>query len=146
MPLCGALLSLFRMLWRNEIPLIKIGTPNKEARIKLIAGKFNDYIALEPNPDSWAYDLNNGVKIMLIEIDAESEIILEGGKKSLFRMLYAFDANNYSIDQDEYIGEKIFKLVDKKNIKLKGIIGTSKFLLVEGMPINELYMLMDPFL
>lgn len=145
MPPYGALLSLFRMLWRNEIPLIKIGTPNKEARIKLIAGKFNDYIALEPNPDSWAYDLNNGVKIMLIEIDAESEIFLEGGKKSLFQMLYAFDANNYLIDQDEYIGEKIFKLVDKKNIKLKGIIGTSKFLLVEGMPINEPVYAYGPF-
>ncbi len=84
MPPCGALLSLFRMLWRNEIPLIKIGTPNKEARIKLIAGKFNDYIALEPNPDSWAYDLNNGVKIMLIEIDAESEIFLKVVRKVCF--------------------------------------------------------------
>jgi len=61
-------------------------------------------------------------------------------------MLYAFDANNYSIDQDEYIGEKIFKLVDKKNIKLKGIIGTSKFLLVEACLSMSLYMLMDPLL
>ncbi len=53
------------MLWSEDIPIIEdVDDNGKINTIRLIAGKYKEYNALEPAPSSWANDENNKVNIM----------------------------------------------------------------------------------
>lgn len=82
---------------------------------------------------------------MLIELSEGDLIKLKGGNKNLFRMLYAYEGDTFSIDGDNYKENSVFKLIFNENITLKSIKSTNKFLLLEGMPIDEPVYAYGPF-
>lgn len=136
----------YQMLWKENIPLLtKKNEHGKESRVKLIAGSCHDIKALKPNPDSWANDDDNRVKIMLIELEEGATLKLTGGKENLFRMLYQYEGDQFKIDGDIQHKDSVFKLHSTTDVYLESIKGLNKFLLLEGMPINEPVYAYGPF-
>lgn len=136
----------YQMLWREDIPVLEsVNEHGKVARARLIAGSCHDIKALKPNPDSWASDEKNAVKIMLIELEEGATLKLRGGKENLFRMLYQYEGIEFKIDGDLHTKDSVFKLSSTQDIYLDAIKGINKFLLVEGMPIDEPVYAYGPF-
>lgn len=138
----------YKMLWAEDIPVVRYKINGSEARVKVLAGNFAGIQALKPTPNSWAANKENKVRILLIELDKQAEITLKPSTSSLGRMIYAYSNNQASASIDnETLEEGYF--AELKGSEEATIINRSnamlKLLLLEGEPINEPIYAHGPF-
>lgn len=136
----------FGMMWKEEIPQVTETDENgKSISIKLVAGSYKNQVALQPAPDSWAANADNGIQIWLITLEADATFTLPKGAAGANRSLYFY--------KGESIEAEGFDIPEMHHIKAEAseefIINNSsqkaQFLLLEGKPIGEPVVKHGPF-
>ena len=87
----------YKMLWAEDIPVHK----TEDAEVTVVAGAFNETQPLNPTPDSWASDPENGVAVWLIKIKPNGQLELPTGSPEINRSIYFYQGGNLIVnDQD----------------------------------------------
>jgi quercetin 2,3-dioxygenase len=137
----------FKMLWNDSIPVIKTKDANGiYSKIEIITGTLNGHSAPTPPPGSWAFDTENEVGILNIQIDANGTYTLPKTSFESNRTLYFYQGTNLIIDETvipEYHGVVVdpSEELTLKNNSTEPI----KILILQGKPINEPVVQHGPF-
>ncbi len=137
---------VYKMLWAEDIPVIEDEDSNgNKSSIRLVAGKYKDYKALEPAPASWAHEEKNLVNIWVISMEPNATIEIPKVKTSINRNIYCFEGENLKINDNEVEALNRYKLDGNADITIVNGNKQSKMLLLEGEPINEPIAKYGPF-
>jgi redox-sensitive bicupin YhaK (pirin superfamily) len=138
--------AYFRMLWNEEIPVIESkNEAGKSAKIKVIAGAWQDTNAPDPTPSSWAADRNNGVKIIRISLEEGAEIVLPSSSTEINRTIYFYSGDKINLAGQEISNYHFAKLEPTAEIHVKAISANAEILFLEGKPIGEPVAQYGPF-
>lgn len=138
----------YKMLWSEDIPLVEKNNGKGRALVKVLAGEFDGVLSLDPTPHSWAFDRENKVRILLIELEKSASLKLNAVSPTISRMLYAYSENGAQLDiEGTTLKEGYFaQLKGDEEIEIKNSEKeTIKLLLLEGEPINEPISAHGPF-
>ncbi len=135
----------YSMFWNEEIPVIEEKNGEGLTRVKVIAGKYKDKQALTPPPDSWAFDPENHVSIWLIDMEAGVQFTLPKVSSTISRMLYYSDGDSVDLEGMELKSGYYADLEGNEEIRIRNGHFRSRFLLLEGEPINEPVAAYGPF-
>lgn len=133
----------FKMLWREEIPVIPLGNQNKST-LRLIAGTFNDHKAVPPNPDSWAAEEANHLDIYLVELSCGDSVLLPSKSLTQKRALYFYKGDELLIDDEVLSANHQVYLSDKATV-FHANKSDASFLVLQSEPINEPVTMYGPF-
>lgn len=136
----------YKMIWSEDIPNITVkDNDGKATNINLVAGYFNDQVALSPTPDSWAADSDNHVQIWTFKMEANAEFSIPATEKELKRSLYFYEGDSFNIGETEIDENHLIELDPEKEVNL--VNGSEKgfFLFLQGRPINEPLKQYGPF-
>lgn len=136
----------YKMLWEEEIPKIKIkDTNNKNIEIQLAAGKYLNFKAPAPAPDSWAANDENEVNIwqIILEENATFEIPAAVGKVN--RSLYFFEGESISSEEKVIYPNHVLELDAGISFTIKNGNKPARLLMLQGKPINEPVAQYGPF-
>ena len=131
----------FAMLWHEDIPIIT----TENARIKIVAGSYQNSTAPKPAPDSWAADLDNKVAIWNIHIDANSTYTLPKADSEVSRTLYFYEGDTIEIEGQHIQPNFGIELNAQHDTIIKIGSKTGHFLMLQGKPINEPVVKHGPF-
>lgn len=133
----------FKMLWRESIPYLHFD--DNKVFVELIAGRWDQYRAVAPPPDSWAATEENDVFIVNIKMEPHSSVTLPVSDSGVNRSLYFYEGSALTINQTTfhaYTG--VFLNTDVQTTLTTGATAASIFIL-QGKPINEQVMQYGPF-
>ncbi|WP_338039401.1 pirin family protein [Maribacter litopenaei] len=123
----------FKMLWHEDIPVIK----TEDTSITVIAGNFNNTLALDPPPDSWASESKNKVAIWSISVEANRELRLPKAEIGVNRSIYFYDGDEITIGTEKILKNFGIDIEPDADIIIKAGSKTAKILVLQGVPINE---------
>lgn len=136
----------FAMLWNEQIPVIEVkNTEEQIARVKLIAGNFNNFHAPSPAPNSWAANTENAVAIWLIDMEPGAELSLDPIHKDANRTLYYYEGSGISINEQVIAPKHAIRMDSDIVVKIKNGSFRSRFLYLQGKPIAEPVAQYGPF-
>lgn len=136
----------FKMLWAEEIPVLKSETKNgKSTQINLITGNFDKVASAIPAPDSWAADPDNEVAIWTIKMEAETQLKIPPASKQAKRSIYFYHGSSLCINGTEVASNQAIEV--KANEELNIVNGNSIcfLLMLQGIPISEPVVQYGPF-
>jgi len=136
----------YKMLWAGSIPKIRLSDSNqKNIEIELAAGKYMNFTAPAPAPDSWAANPENEVNIWQIRLgeDAVWEIPASTGKVN--RSLYFFQGETITVEETKIERNHVLELDGKQAITIKNASKPARLLLLQGKPIGEQVAQYGPF-
>ncbi|TLP79598.1 pirin family protein [Maribacter sp. ACAM166] len=131
----------FKMLWHEDIPVLKL----EGGTVKIISGDFNNHIALNPAPNSWATDSENDVAIWNIQINANGTIILPKANIDTIRTIYFYEGSSLDISGELITPNHGIVVDSTKVIELKAMNSDANILVLQGKPINEPVAKYGPF-
>lgn len=136
----------YKMLWSEDIPHISIKDKDGKATgIKLVAGSYNDKIALPPTPDSWAADPNNHVQIWNIKMEANAAFTIPSIESEVTRSLYFHEGDSFTIGETEIKENHLIELDPKTEVQIINGSKEGYYLFLQGRPINEPIVQYGPF-
>ena len=136
----------FKMLWREDIPRVISKDENgNTTEINIIAGTLNEVKALDPTPDSWATDAENGVAIFTIKMEAGATWTLPGIAYEVHRNLFFYRGNTIAIDGQTVEEYTRIELDPKVGTTIQNGDKEAFFLLLQGKPIGEPVVQYGPF-
>lgn len=136
----------FRMLWHEDIPVVKLTSETKKASsIKIIAGEFEGQKALEPTPNSWAASASNHVRILTIKMEKGAHLNIPKSQEGLSRTLYFYKGQQLEVDGQQISNYHLVKLDPTKDLSLIAREGEANLLFLEGRPIGEPVAQYGPF-
>lgn len=128
----------YKMLWNEDIPHITINDSNNtQLELDLVAGDFENYLAQKPAKNSWAASSKNEVRIWQIKMNENAEFIFPPASGTVNRSLYFFEGESALLENETINSGYSFELADSGEIKLKNGTQKSRFLFLQGKPINE---------
>ncbi len=136
----------FRMLWAESIPVVKLH--DKQGRlteVKVYAGAYNDAVAPDPAPNSWAADKDNEVNILTIQMTAGAQLTLPAALPELSRMLYFYRGSQIRIAGMDLSPGHAIELLADQPVHIEALGDEARLLLLQGMPINEPVVQHGPF-
>jgi len=133
----------FSMLWADKIPLVTENAGSVE--INIISGDYNDTIAPDPAPDSWAVNKENKVAIWTIKMSPGATWTIPSTEENINRTIYFYKGENLSIEDQiipEYhsIGINVKDEIEIINGDKEGYL-----LYLQGKPIGEPVVQHGPF-
>lgn len=131
----------YKMLWNEQIPHY-IGEGND---IRVVAGTYKGVTALSPTPDSYANDPTSRVRMLLIDLAAGAEFVLEGVSSTLTRIIFMYEGESAVIEDQKLANPSEVFLAGDADLVLKNGDQPAKFLLLEGEPIDEPIASYGPF-
>ncbi|PIB27904.1 pirin family protein [Maribacter sp. 4G9] len=131
----------FKMLWHEDIPVIE----TENATITVIAGNFNETLALDPPPDSWASEPENMVAIWNIHIEANGELSLPKAEKNINRSIYFYEGDEITLGSETLIQNYGADVDPTAEISIKAGSHSAKILVLQGAPIEEPVAQQGPF-
>lgn len=136
----------YKMLWREDIPVVKATDDNgNETIVNVIAGTLNDVKALDPTPNSWAADAENGVAIFTIKMEAGAKWTLPGTAFGVHRNLYFYKGTSITVDGQNINGHSQISLDPKADVILSNGDQDAFLLMLQGKPIGEPVVQYGPF-
>lgn len=136
----------FKMHWHEEIPVAAIEDENgKKTKVKIIAGNFGGKTALPPAPGSWATNPENEVAVWVIQMEAGAKWAIPAASETVSRSLFFFKGTTIEIDGEEIFANHSISLTGAKSIEVKNGPQASRFLFLQGKPINEPVVQYGPF-
>lgn len=131
----------FKMLWKEDIPF----TETNNASIRVIAGSFDQEIAPDPNPDSWAATADHEVAIWDITIKANGSFLLPKAKFNPNRSLYFYEGDEIFVGQTQL--PKGYGVTLDATVAVTITAGKipAKLLVLQGKPIDEPVAQQGPF-
>ncbi|MGB5371347.1 MAG: pirin family protein [Flavobacteriaceae bacterium] len=131
----------FAMLWHEDIPVVQ----TKTARVKFIAGTYQNKNAPDPAPDSWAAVPENEVAIWNIHIDANSEFIIPRASSTVNRTLYFYEGDFITMEGQRIQKDFGINLEADRDISFNTGSRTALLLMLQGKPIAEPVAKYGPF-
>lgn len=136
----------FKMLWKEDIPVIETVYNGKKTKVDLIAGEYQNKTAPGTTPESWAADKTNCVRILTISIEPGGVFELDATDESINRNLYFYDGTELTLDEHKIEGNHFLKLKPNKKLSFKNTGEDQAYLLLlEGKPIKEPVVQHGPF-
>ncbi len=136
----------FRMLWAESIPDVAFIDDNgKRTHVTLFAGSMGNDQAPQPAPDSWAADQANNVGIMIIGMEPGARWELPASTPGTRRALYFFEGDSLKIAGTELPFYRAAELRPERSVLLENGAGTTRLLLLQGVPIAEPVVQYGPF-
>ncbi len=129
----------YAMFWAEDIPCAHIfDSNNKKVSVKIIAGQLGESKAIQPGPDSWAFDPDNDVSIWLINLEAGASWTLPAATAEVNRSLYFYRGDSLRIADTDIKPYHFAQLQgDMDALVENGDGGESYLLLLQGRPIKE---------
>ena len=128
----------YKMLWTESIPKIKLKDNNqKNIEIELVAGKYENYLAPEPAPDSWAANPENEVNIWQIKLEENATWEIPTTGKKVNRSLYFFEGESIETEANKILPNQVLELDAGRTISIINGNKPARLLLLQGKPINE---------
>jgi len=136
----------FKMLWREDIPIHRFKDSNGKAIvIKLVSGNYNEIMAAQTAPNSWAADPDNQVAIWMITLEAGATWDIPTASKNVNRTLYFYQGETIHIEEGEIPKGHGIDLVAEKKLTIINGAKEGHFLFLQGKPINEPIVQQGPF-
>lgn len=137
----------FKMLWKEDIPIIKeVNADGNAVTVDLIAGSIGAKSALDPTPDSWAANSENGIRVLTVKLDPETKWTLPATSATANRSVYFYTGDSLTIASKNVEVDHHIKLKSDEDIVFKNERKEAAFLLVlEGKPIGEPVVQYGPF-
>lgn len=136
----------YNMLWAEDIPLvIKEDEKGNKSKVTIITGSYQNKKALNPNPNSWANNEKNNMRILIIELDPNTEFTIPKVSKTLNRNLQYYEGESIIIDNTNIKSKSSIRLAGNEDIRIINGNKKSSLLLLEGEPINEPMVSQGPF-
>ncbi len=136
----------FKMLWAETIPkTVKQDESGLQTVVTVYAGSYEHVTAPDPAPASWAADPANCINIWTIHMQKGAKWKLPAQSPEMQSMLYFYDgAESLVAGMDVKAGHALELLADQ-DVYIESTGGDAKFLLLQGMPINEPVVQHGPF-
>jgi len=136
----------YKMLWSESIPKIKLNDINqKNIEIELAAGKYLNFTAPAPAPDSWAANPENEVNIWHIKLEEEAVWGIPASDVKVNRSLYFFQGDTITVEGNKIQRNHVLELDGKHEITIKNGSKPARLLLLQGKPIGEPVAQYGPF-
>lgn len=136
----------YKMIWDHQIPRVTLaGADQRKVHIKLIAGSYDGKVAEDPAPDSWASDPGHQVSIHLIELDPLAHWTLPAAAPELNRMLYYYEGEKAMIAGEPVWSSNALDIPAEAEVPITNGEKTSRFLLLQGLPIGDPVAQYGPF-
>jgi redox-sensitive bicupin YhaK (pirin superfamily) len=133
----------FRMLWSEEIPTVV--AEGGLVTIDVIAGRFDDYSASAPPPNSWASQPGSDLAIWLIRLAPEARWELPPAPSGVNRMLHFFVGSEVAVGDTRIAHGTGVRLRSDAQIPIVNHGEPAEFLLLQGRPIGATVFQMGPF-
>lgn len=128
----------YKMLWGETIPQVKkINEKGEKVFIDVVAGKFEQYEAPAPAPDSWAADPENEVAIWHIVMDEETQIEIPPAGTQVNRSLFLFEGEMVQLNDERLPVSNAAEIAWEQNIVVKNGNRKARLIFLQGKPINE---------
>ncbi|HJJ97315.1 MAG TPA: pirin family protein [Methanocorpusculum sp.] len=128
----------YTMFWSEEIPgVITADARGNECIVRVIAGSFQGMQAPKPPAASWAADAAHHVRILVIRMNPDAELLLPGVSESLSRSLYFYDGDEITVGGSRVAPYHRIRLAGDADVTIKAGSGRCFLLLLEGEPISE---------
>jgi len=136
----------YKMLWAESIPKIKLNDINqKNIEIELAAGKYLNFTAPAPAPDSWAANPENEVNIWQIKLEEDAVWEIPASDGTVNRSLYFFQGDTITAEGNKIQRNHVLELDGKQEITIKNGTKPARLLLLQGKPIGETVAQYGPF-
>ncbi len=136
----------FAIFWNDDIPKISVmDDKGIEAVVELICGKYNDNIAPQPPPNSWAQDEKNQMGVWIIRLKEDGEFKLPSSIAGVNRSIYIPKDNKVNLNRRNSFSNCMIELNPEKDCILSNESKDAKILLLQGKPINEPVYQYGPF-
>ena len=136
----------FKMLWNEDIPVLHhIDSGDKKTNIRIITGGIGSIKSQESTPDSWAAHPDNAVGIFTITMESEAQWTLPKTLDGVNRSLFYYKGAGIQIEDRHINSNSCITLAPERDIILINGSEESRFLLLEGKPINEPVVQHGPF-
>ena len=136
----------FEIFWNDDIPKISVmDDKGIEAVVELICGKYNDNIAPQPPPNSWAQDKKNQMGVWIIRLKENGEFKLPKSIAGVNRSIYIPKDNKVNLNRRNSFINCMIELNPEKDCILSNESKDAKILLLQGKPINEPVYQYGPF-
>ncbi|MFT4597415.1 MAG: redox-sensitive bicupin YhaK (pirin superfamily) [Paracrocinitomix sp.] len=123
----------YSMLWADDIPTVAAAAG---VEVTLIAGSLGEHRPPAPPPDSWAAAPGSDVAIWHVRLGPDSVWELPAGPAGAGRVLYHFDGDDLSID-NETLGVNTAAVLDSERSVVLKASSSAECLILQGRPIGE---------
>lgn len=130
----------FKMLWGEEIPRIS----KDGVEIRLVAGTFEEQVALAPPPDSWAADPSNEVVVALVDMAPDASFRLPEAGAGINRSIFLFEGGDIQMGT-QALSKGFGASLGPDPLLLTNGSRASRLLWLQGKPIDEPVAKYGPF-
>ncbi len=131
----------FKMFWSDSIPVVE----TEDAMYEVLAGRYNEQVAPDSPPDSWANDPENDVLILNLHLKKGKTFTLLPAKSGVNRSLYVYEGNGLEIEDTTIPFYNAVDVISDETLTLKATSEDIKILVLQGKPINETVIQYGPF-
>lgn len=136
----------FAMHWSENIPVVTTkDDKGKRTEVKLVAGGYKGQKANPPAPGSWASNPENKVMVWVIKMEAGAEWTLPPTEQSVNRTLFFFEGDKITSEGREIKDGHSIELGYQKPLPITNGDSASRFLFLQGKPIDEPVVKYGPF-
>ena len=136
----------YEMLWAETIPTLKLkDETGKNIEVDVIAGRVDNVVAPPPAPDSWAANPENEVGICIVKLEPGAKWIIPKASPEVRRMLYFYEGDSLKIAGIDLEPMNSVEMLAGQDVIVESFGKNCKFLLLQGMPINEPVVQHGPF-
>ena len=112
---------------------------------EVLAGRYNEQVAPDSPPDSWANDPENDVLILNLHLKKGKTFTLLPAKPGVNRSLYVYEGSGLEIEGTTIPFYNAVDVISDETLTLKATSEDIKILVLQGKPINETVIQYGPF-
>lgn len=136
----------FVMLWSEKIPhKVFTDAAGNRTEVEVIAGVLDGAKAIDPPPNSWAYDAANEVAVWVIDMQPNAQWQLPAASAGINRVLYFYEGDTLTISETQLPVMRAAVLRSERGVRLQAGAKGVRLLMLQGKPINEPVMQYGPF-
>ena len=136
----------YKMLWREDIPHVYLNdAQGNVADIRVVAGQFNQTVALACPTHSWAASDENHVNIFLIQIAAHASVTIPATTATSTRFAYFYQGSELKLFDQSLQSKHLVELQPDVAVSLTAGDQEARILWLEGEPIGEPVAMRGPF-
>lgn len=136
----------YHMFWAEDIPeVVVIAENGRKSIVRVITGSYQQIQVPSPSPASWVADPQNQVRILLIRMEADADILLPGVSASLSRNLYFYHGDEITVSGIPVSSGSRVQLSGDAEVRIHSGEMECSLLLLEGEPITEPVVQYGPF-
>jgi quercetin 2,3-dioxygenase len=136
----------FKMLWGSNIPKVKdTDAYGRAYLVEVIAGQYLSGQAPSPPPGSWASNLENGVCILNIHLEASMRFVIPASKEKANRMIYFYEGEDISVEGNVIHKYHSVHVDSQQDLIIHNGNQNAKIFMLQGKPIEEVVISYGPF-